>query len=315
MASYSSFKKISSTAIIDGEVKDADVAVGTLSSSDIASISSGKIANNVISAADKLASSVDLSTKTVTYRPITNNDVSNSANIAANKIGTGQAQVNLGYAPVLNTGTQSMTGALGVKTGSASSPSIRGSDSNSGLYFPSDGSLRYSANGTDRLTIDTTGRVSESGKPAFAVAGQPGWLYANSYGGTGTRELNSIMNWNLAHQYGGSNFNVSNGRFTAPVSGYYHFSTMWYLLNNTQGTNSYVHTFFMRNGSVNVNTSSRIPYNINMHGNFNSYDDGASYNMTFYLNAGQYCSLAIRWHATNSRHHAGHQIFSGQLVG
>ena len=90
MASYSSFKKISSTAIIDGEVKDADVAVGTLSSSDIASISSGKIANNAISAADKLASTVDLSTKTVTYRPITNNDISNSANIAANKIGTGQ---------------------------------------------------------------------------------------------------------------------------------------------------------------------------------------------------------------------------------
>ena len=315
MASYSSFKKISSTAIVDGEVKDADVAVGSLGTNDIASISSDKIANNSLSAADKLSSNVDLSTKTVTYRSIVNDDISGSAAIAASKIGTGQAQVNLGYTPVLNSGTQSMTGALGVTNGSASAPAIRGSDANSGLYFPTDGSLRYTINGTERLRIDTSGRVSEFGKPAFAAAGQPGWLYANSYGGTGTRELNSIMNWNLAHQYGGSNFNTSNGRFTAPVSGWYHFSTMWYLLNNTNGTNSYVHLFFMRNGSVNVTPSSRIPYTINMHGNFNGYDDGANYNMVMYLNSGQYCSLAVRWHATNSRHHAGHQIFSGQLIG
>ena len=74
--------------------------------------------------------------------------------------------------------------------------------------------------------------------------------------------------------------------------------------------------FFQRNGSVNILPSSRVPYTINMHGNFNNYDDGANYNMIMYLNSGQYCSLAVRWHANgNSRHHAGHQIFSGQLIG
>ena len=99
------------------------------------------------------------------------------------------------------------------------------------------------------------------------------------------------------------------------VSGYYHFSTMWYLLNDSNGTNSYIHTFFRKNGSVNTTPSGRIPYNINMHGNSNNYDDGASYSSIQYLNSGQYVSLCIRWHSTNSRHHAGHQIFSGQLIG
>jgi hypothetical protein len=207
-----------------------------------------------------------------------------------------------------------MTGRLAVTAGSASAPSIRGSDANTGIYFSAN-QARISVNGSDAMQIDSSGRTSFPQKPAFAAAGQPGWLYSNSYGGTGDRELNSIMNWNLAHQYGGSNFNTSNGRYTAPVSGYYHFSTMWYLLNDSNGTNSYIHSFFRKNGSVNTTPSGRIPYNINMHGNSSNYDDGASYSSIQYLNAGQYVSLCVRWHSTNSRHHAGHQIFSGQLIG
>ena len=317
MASYSSFKKIDSNALVDGlAVKDLDIATGSLESDDVSAITEGKLANNSIVAGDKLASNIDLSAKTVTYRSIVNADVASGANIAADKLGSGAAAANLGYTPVLNTGTQNMTGSLQVTNGSAGAPSVKAGDANTGYYMPTSGELRFSTNGSDSMVIETGGPVRYPQKPAFAAVGQPGWLYSNSYGGTGTRELNSIMNWNLAHQYGGSNFNTSNGRFTAPVSGWYHFSTMWYLLNQTNGTNSYVHLFFQRNGSVNILPSSRVPYTINMHGNFNNYDDGANYNMIMYLNSGQYCSLAVRWHANgNSRHHAGHQIFSGQLIG
>jgi hypothetical protein len=87
------------------------------------------------------------------------------------------------------------------------------------------------------------------------------------------------------------------------------------LYNNNNSTSSYIHSFFRKNGSVNTTPSSRIPYNINMHGNTNSHDDGACYNSIQYLNSGQYVSLAVRWHQNNSRIHAGHQIFSGQLIG
>jgi hypothetical protein len=315
MATYSSFKRIDRQAIVDGQVQGTDIAPGAVGSNEIATdaVTSNKIANGAVSS-DKLGSTLDLSTKNITYRPFVNGDFSSSANISESKMATGAAEVNLGYTPLSTAGNNAMSGRLAVIDGSASSPSIRGNDSNTGVYFAND-QIKFTVNGSDAMTIDSSGRTTFPRKPMFAAVGQPGWLYANSYGGTGDRELNSIMNWNLAHQYGGSNFNTSNGRFTAPVSGWYHFSTMWYFLNDSNGTNSYVHTFFRKNGSVNTTPSSRIPYNINMHGNQNNYDDGACYNSIQYMNSGQYVSLCIRWHATNSRHHAGHQIFSGQLIG
>jgi hypothetical protein len=315
MSDYNSFKKIDRLAIVDGAVAGVDLANGAVASDELATgaVTSGKLANGSVSST-QLASAVDLSTKNITYRAINNADVSGSASIAGAKLAAGAAQVNLGYTPLNSAGSNSMTGRLAVTAGSVSAPSIRGSDANTGIYFSAN-QARISVNGSDAMQIDSTGRTSFPQKPAFSAVGQPGWLYSNSYGGTGDRELNSIMNWNLAHQYGGSNFNTSNGRYTAPVSGYYHFSTMWYLLNDNNSTSSYIHSFFRKNGSVNTTPGSRIPYNINMHGNSNNYDDGASYSSIQYLNAGQYVSLCIRWHSTNSRHHAGHQIFSGQLIG
>jgi hypothetical protein len=315
MSDYNSFKKIDRLAIVDGAVAGVDLANGAVASDELATgaVTSGKLANGSVSST-QLASAVDLSTKNITYRAINNADVSGSASIAGAKLAAGAAQVNLGYTPLNSAGSNSMTGRLAVTAGSVSAPSIRGSDANTGIYFSAN-QARISVNGSDAMQIDSTGRTSFPQKPAFSAVGQPGWLYSNSYGGTGDRELNSIMNWNLAHQYGGSNFNTSNGRYTAPVSGYYHFSTMWYLLNDNNSTSSYIHSFFRKNGSVNTTPGSRIPYNINMHGNSNNYDDGASYSSIQYLNAGQYVSLCVRWHSTNSRHHAGHQIFSGQLIG
>lgn len=317
MALYSAFKKIDSAAVVDLEIITADVASQTIQTAKIADggVTTAKIAPGAITT-DKLAASLDISGKTVTYRPIVNSDISSSANIAAGKLQSGAAVANLGYTPVNKSG-DTMTGRLNTIAGSASSPAIRGSsDGNTGVYFPSGDNMRFSINGSDAMRIDSSARVTYPQKPAFTAVGRPGWLYSNSYGGTGYRELNSIMNWEVSHQYGGSNFSTGNGRYTAPVAGWYHFSTMWYLLNNSNGTNSYVHLFISRNGDVATTPTGRTPYTINMHGNRNNYDDGANYNSVLYLNAGQYVSLYVRWHANgNSRHHAGHHIFSGHLVG
>ena len=316
MANYNSFKKIDREAIVNSAVTGTDLGADSIDTAELASnaVVTSKINDGAV-AADQLSSTVNLSTKTVTYRSIVNGDINNSANIAAGKLAAGAAQVNLGYTPLIAAGNNAMTGRLAVTNGSVSAPSIRGSDTNTGIYF-ADNAVRFTVNGSDAMQIDSSGRAIFPNKPMFAAAGQAGWLYTNSFGGgVGEKELNSTMNWNLAHQYGGSNFNTSNGRFTAPVSGWYHFSTMYYLYNDNNSTSSYIHTFFRKNGSVNTTPSSRIPYNINMHGNTNSHDDGACYNSIQYLNSGQYVSLACRWHANTSRFHAGHQIFSGQLIG
>jgi len=315
MATYSSFKKIDSDALVNGTIAAADIASATIPTAaiDNQAVTSGKMSGSVTSA--KIASSIDLSGKTVTYRPIVNTDVDNSAGIVGARLAAGAITTNLGYTPV-NTAGDTMTGQLIVAAGNAAAPSItRAGDTNTGINLTTN-EIRIVANGVTQTLIDSSGRVRRPEHPAFAVSATNGWLYANNYGGTGTFEMGSIMAWNnAAHQTGGNNWNPSNGRYTAPVTGYYVFRSIWYYLNDNNSTPSYTHSWIARNGNISWMTGGRNPLNINMHGNRNNYDDGSNYSAVFQLNAGEYASCWIRWHSFNSRHHAGHQIFSGHLIG
>lgn len=315
MATYSSFKKIDSDALIDLTVQSGDIASATIDAVDIAdaNVTSTKMSGVVTSA--KLNSSIDLSAKTVTYRAIVNSDISSSAGITGAKLATGAAVNNLGYTPVNQAG-DTMTGTLTVAAGSASAPSLTLSgNTNTGISLESN-AIRITGAGNEAIVIDNNGLVRRPNHPAFAVSATTGWLYASNYGGTGTFECAGVMGWNNAsHQTGGSNWNPSNGRYTAPVSGYYVFHTCWYFLNDNNSTPSYIHCWIARSGNVSWLPGGRTPYNINMHGNRNNYDDGSNYSAVFQLNAGDYGSVFIRWHSYNSRHHAGHQIFSGHLIG
>ena len=315
MATYSSFKKIDSAAIVDGAIIAADIAAATVPTAaiDAQAVTSAKMTSSVTSA--KIASTIDLSGKTVTYRSIVDADISASAAIAGAKLAAGAITTNLGYTPI-NTAGDTVTGQLIVAAGNAAAPSItRTGDTNTGINFTTN-EIRIVAGGTTQTLIDSSGRVRRPEQPAFAVSATNGWLYASNYGGTGTFEMGSIMSWNnAAHQTGGSNWNPSNGRYTAPVAGYYVFRSMWYYLNDNNSTPSYVHTWIARNGNISWMTGGRTAHTINMHGNRNNYDDGSNYSAVFQLNAGEYASCWIRWHSFNSRHHAAHQIFSGHLVG
>jgi hypothetical protein len=316
MPSYSSFKKISSEAIVDQTIQSGDIANTTIVTGDIqdGAVVAGKMSGVVTSA--KLNATIDLSAKTVTYRPIVNSDLSASAGIVGAKLASGAATTNIGFTPV-NTGGDTMSGVLIVPAGSASAPSItRDGNTNTGVSLESN-AIRISGGGSEAMIIDNSGRVRRPNLPAFAVSATAGWLYASNYGGTGDRELTGgVMGWNnAAHQTGGSNWNSSTGRYTAPVAGYYVFHTCWYMLNDNNSTPSYVHCFYSRNGSLGFMPGGRAPHSMNMHGNRNNYDDGSNYSTMFQLNAGEYASIFIRWHSYNSRHHAGHQIFSGHLIG
>jgi hypothetical protein len=144
--------------------------------------------------------------------------------------------------------------------------------------------------------------------------GQNGWYYAPAFGGVAEYEIGNIWSWTTSHQYGGTNFN-NNGRFTAPVTGYYTFHTWWYMLNDANTPPNYVHLFFRKNNSRSWTAGGRSPYVINMHQNTNSYDDGFSHTAVIDMNAGDYVSLGIVWHGNSSRVHSGHHLFSGQLIG
>lgn len=314
MPTYSSFKKIDSDAVIDGQIFSAEIANDTIPEADIAatSVPSAAFGGTVTSA--KLASTIDLSARTVTYRPIVDGDFSASAAIAGARLASGAATGNLGYTPV-NIAGDTMSGQLIVPAGSVGAPSITSANNTASGINLSTNTVTIVANGLTAVNVDGSGFITRPNYPTFAAVGTNGWLYAGSYGGTGEREVTSQMGWTTSHQYGGTNFDSNNGRFTAPVSGYYNFHTWWYLLNDANTPPNYVHLFFRRNNTRAWTAGGRSPYIMAMHQNTNSYDDGYSHSCVMNMAAGEFCSLGIVWHGNSSRHHAGHHLFSGHLIG
>jgi len=314
MATYSSFKKIDSDAIVDATVVAADIAADTIPTADIADTNVPAAAFSATVTAPKLAATIDLSGKTVVYRPIVDGDISASAGIAGAKLASGAATGNLGFTPINQTG-DTVSGQLLVPAGSTGSPSIQYSGStNSGINLTTN-NVAIVAGGNTGINIDTNGYITRPNHPVFAAVGTQGWFYAPSYGGTGEYESGSIQGWTTSHQYGGSNFSGSPGRFTAPVAGYYQFHTWWYLLNDANTPPNYVHLFFRRNNSRAWTAAGRSPYIMAMHQNTNSYDDGYPHTAVINMSAGDFVSLGIVWHGNSSRHHSGHHLFSGQLIG
>jgi hypothetical protein len=87
MAVYGNFKKISSDAILDNAITAAKIQNNAINTAKIGNnaVSSAKILDGVVST-EKLASTLDLSSKTVSYRSILNSDIDASAGIATSKI-------------------------------------------------------------------------------------------------------------------------------------------------------------------------------------------------------------------------------------
>lgn len=313
MATYSSFKKINSDAIVNGAIISNDIASSTIGTAALNNnaVTGTKMSGVVTSS--KIASTIDLSSKTVLYRPIVGSDISDSAGIVGSKFASGAASDNLGYTPV-NSAGELMTGTLTVPAGSVSAPSIRQSgSSNTGIYFPGTNQVGFTINGSQALEINN-GNTRIPNRPSFCSVGTSGWHYANSFG-TGLRELGNVWGWALTYETGGSNFQSGVGRYSAPVSGYYHFNTMYYMLNDANSSPHYVHAFFCKNGGTGWTAGGRSPYTINMHSTRSSYDDGASYAAIMYLSAGDYCNLSVVWHNYSSRLHSSHQFFNGHLIG
>jgi hypothetical protein len=319
MASYASFKRIATDSIVDGQVATADLADGAVTAGKIAglAVNSAKIANAVVGAT-QLASSVDLSAKTVTYRSIGTNDIAPNT-VSAAKLAAGATLSNVGYTP-LNSSGGTMTGRLVVPSGSAAAPSIQSAaQSNTGIYFDSANNVVFTVAGAERMRINpsghkTVGTSNTTGSTMWQAVPTGGWTYANSFGGYSWREIGGgFGGWDV-QQRGGSNFNTGNGRFTAPVSGFYHLLWQGYHYNDDNNTPNYQHMSFGRSGSVGDWTG-RTPHCMWMHGTTANHAGGVSLQLDLYLNAGEFTNVWVYWAGGPSRIHGNHSCFSGYLIG
>ena len=104
-----------------------------------------------------------------------------------------------------------------------------------------DGKLRF-YRGSDKLTIDSSGRVSKPNQPFFDA-----YMSANyTTGSSGVYNISTSASWG-AHVNTGSHFNASNGTFTAPIAGRYLFYAG--LGVQSYPTSSYLSCEFEVNGS------------------------------------------------------------------
>ena len=180
-------------------------------------------------------------------------------------------------------GTTSPSYELDVKSGGEADIRIDSATSN-------DGALRFAENGTnvftmyhdaansalawydnsnlsERMRIDASGIVTKPYQPSF-LAGNPNSTFTGATGVDGSYS-------GVIHNVG-NHYNSSNGRFTAPVSGTYHF---WHQVSARQTTNSGYEIKLYKNTTVEL---ARV-FN---HGS-GSYHGGFC-SATVYLNANDY---------------------------
>jgi hypothetical protein len=125
MADYSSFKRIASDSIIDGSILAGDISSNAILETNIASnaVTAAKIANNAVGNS-QLASTIDLSSKTINYRQFVNDDISNSAGIVTSKL------TGLGTLATLNS-----VGSSQISSGAATSAKLATGAQQAGYVF------------------------------------------------------------------------------------------------------------------------------------------------------------------------------------
>lgn len=163
---------------------------------------------------------------------------------------------------------------------------ITGYGTNSDIIFANN-------NDSEKMRIDSAGRVTMPYQPAFCVSG-----LAGTYIGPCTFPFNSFALGVPSQK--SINFNTSNGAFTAPISGLYQFNFNIYNFN----ANDVIYAVF-KNGSALIPSDwfQRMSGSVPM----------TTWSFALYLNSNDYIQMGLRNGAINV--YSGHTYFSGYLIG
>ena len=189
--------------------------------------------------------------------------------------------------------------------GTAAAPAETGTTSSTaGIFYPAANSVAISTSSTERLRVDSSGRVTKPYQPAF---------FASGSGGNQTLSTGSYFPFNTLYTtYAGSNrnsgFNIGTYLYTAPVTGLYQFYIQLYV-NTSSTTNSVT---WWKNGSqlAFVDVAQAIFLN-----------QGATYmvvlagSIILELAAGDYVGTQVRTGFGNVSVYMGHSAFWGYLIG
>jgi len=136
-------------------------------------------------------------------------------------IGTTSPSVASGTGIVINGGGgQARLALKNSNTGDAAGDGFQigvSDDSSAFIEQRENSHLFFSTNATERMRIDSSGRVTMSAQPRFLAE------RSGNQTGFNADSLTTVVVYNSAPQNIGSHYNTSNGLFTAPVAGMYVF--------------------------------------------------------------------------------------------
>jgi hypothetical protein len=169
-------------------------------------------------------------------------------------------------------------------------------------YFNMQASTGYGiklfSNGGEALKIDTSGRVTTPQQPSFRA------YYGTN--ATWTLTSNATFVFNTTEYNIGSCYNISNGRFTAPVAGVYQFN--FYTIVNGNYTNAAIS--IMKNGGA-----ATSGYNMHFSPSVVNAWSNVVYTTSMYLNPGDYVYMINSSGFSVDFHGKDWSSFSGYLVG
>lgn len=183
-------------------------------------------------------------------------------------------------------------------------------------YISGSGNIDCRRSGNQTVVYTTYGKTGDY--PSFTAAcTDSNWRYGGQLGGSGGWRQTSTWpyaTWAVNQRGAGSyGFNTSNGRYYAPVTGYYMFGMNMYMGNTTNNSQGYTHVNFLKNGGTGFN-SSRHGHSIFGYKTQNFYMNGITMENVISLTEGQYVSPGPYWGGGNNRLYCGHFQFFGHLI-
>ena len=181
-------------------------------------------------------------------------------------------------------------GVIKGERGTAAAPAYSFSDdTDTGMFNIANADLGFSVGGSERLRIDSSGRVTMPYQPAFFASGGGGSFNSS---GIFVGDSSAVQKTNV-----GGHYSYSTGRFTAPVAGVYMFS---YLLT-TNDTSSHM-------VNIHINGADNLQPVLNY---YNDYDSATNV-VIFTLAANDYVEAHLR--ASSGYGYYGAR-FCGHLIG
>jgi hypothetical protein len=198
----------------------------------------------------------------------------------------------------VNASGDTMTGTLSVISGANGRINIGAA--NNYLYGDSVGNFIVGTSGSDKMQIDSAGRVTMPYQPHFVVKA--------NYGSHTV--LNAASpDWSVVYRNNGGHFNTSTDTFTVPVTGLYFFRTHALIEKSANSGYNYAYAMFYFNGTA-YSDYAHTPSN-----GTTSYIDIAL-TAVVYLQAGD--TVQARYTTVNgAAFYAGstYNAFSGYLIG